>query len=368
MQSPAKSSAISGPPSAASRPRSTRVQADRRGAAIAVLVSRRRAGADERRRRRSCRRRNLETAQRANAGSRGRHAPCRRRMPLASAICASTASRRRRPGTPSPGSTRPATTRFVRLHTNFPHHRDAVCKVLNCKPERDEVQAALMQWEGEAFETAAYAGGGVVAMMRSHDEWSASPHAKALAELPLVSIEKIGDAAPKPWPQAATRSPLSGRARARSVARDRGPRRRPHARGARRRRAADLRSRAAGHSLAHHRHRPRQAHELRRTQERAGPRRLARPAGGRGYFLARLSAARASQLSASRRRMRRASIPASSMCRCRPMAMPGRGRGGAVSTRWCRPRPASTMPKGRRPASTARRNCRRRCSTMPPAI
>jgi hypothetical protein len=35
--------------------------------------------------------------------------------------------------------------RFVRLHTNFPHHRDAVCKVLNCKPERDDVQAALMQ-------------------------------------------------------------------------------------------------------------------------------------------------------------------------------------------------------------------------------
>jgi len=27
------------------------------------------------------------------------------------------------------------------------------------------------------------------------------PHAKALAELPLVSIEKIGEAAPKPWPK-----------------------------------------------------------------------------------------------------------------------------------------------------------------------
>src|SRR5204863_993642 len=46
--------------------------------------------------------------------------------------------------------------RFVRLHTNFRHHRDAVCKALNCKPERDEVQAALMQWDAEAFETAAY--------------------------------------------------------------------------------------------------------------------------------------------------------------------------------------------------------------------
>src|SRR5450755_1161962 len=66
--------------------------------------------------------------------------------------------------------------RFVRLHTNFRHHRDAVCRVLNCKPERDDVQAALMQWDAEAFETAAYAAGGVVAMMRSHEEWSASPH------------------------------------------------------------------------------------------------------------------------------------------------------------------------------------------------
>jgi hypothetical protein len=98
--------------------------------------------------------------------------------------------------------------RFVRLHTNFRHHRDAVCQVLNCKPERDQVQAALMQWDGEAFETAAYAAGGVVAMMRSHDEWSALPHAKALSELPLLSIEKIGEADPKPWP--AGDRPLAG--------------------------------------------------------------------------------------------------------------------------------------------------------------
>jgi crotonobetainyl-CoA:carnitine CoA-transferase CaiB-like acyl-CoA transferase len=98
--------------------------------------------------------------------------------------------------------------KFVRLHTNFPHHRDAVCKVLNCNPERDEVQAALLQWDGEAFETAAYAEGGVVAVMRSHDEWSATPHAKALAGLPLISITKIGDAAPKPWP--AGDRPLAG--------------------------------------------------------------------------------------------------------------------------------------------------------------
>ena len=91
--------------------------------------------------------------------------------------------------------------RFVRLHTNFPHHREAVCRVLNCKAEREEVQAALLQWDAEAFETAAYASGGVVAMMRSHEEWSSLPAAQALASLPVITLEKIADAAPKPWPR-----------------------------------------------------------------------------------------------------------------------------------------------------------------------
>jgi crotonobetainyl-CoA:carnitine CoA-transferase CaiB-like acyl-CoA transferase len=90
---------------------------------------------------------------------------------------------------------------FVRLHTNFPHHRAAVCKVLACKEEREAIQAALMQWDGEAFETAAYAGGAVVSLMRSHEQWSATAQAQALAKLPPFTIEKIGDAPPKPWPE-----------------------------------------------------------------------------------------------------------------------------------------------------------------------
>ncbi|TXJ13066.1 MAG: CoA transferase [Afipia sp.] len=98
--------------------------------------------------------------------------------------------------------------RFVRLHTNFPHHRDNVCKVLACKPERDDVQRALMQWKGEDFETAAYAGGCVVSMMRSHEEWMATAQARALEQLPLIQIEKIGEAAPRSWPKG--NRPLAG--------------------------------------------------------------------------------------------------------------------------------------------------------------
>lgn len=97
---------------------------------------------------------------------------------------------------------------FVRLHTNFRHHRDAICKVLNCEPEREKVQAALNTWDGEDFETKAYTNGCVVSFMRSHETWSKHPHAKALAQLPVLTIEKIGEAAPKPW-LAGTR-PLAG--------------------------------------------------------------------------------------------------------------------------------------------------------------
>lgn len=88
---------------------------------------------------------------------------------------------------------------YVRLHTNFPHHRDNVCRVLNCKPEREAVQAALLQWEGVAFETAAYNAGAVVSFMRSREQWLALPQAKALETLPLISIERIGEAPPRPW-------------------------------------------------------------------------------------------------------------------------------------------------------------------------
>jgi len=114
----------------------------------------------------------------------------------------------RRDGKPPPPSWDPTAgiyttrdARYVRLHTNFKHHRAAVCNVLQCEPEREKIQAALNEWDGGAFETAAYAGGAVVSLMRPHDEWSATPHAQALAALPALTIEKIGEAPPKPWPK-----------------------------------------------------------------------------------------------------------------------------------------------------------------------
>ncbi len=236
--------------------------------------------------------------------------------------------------------------KFVRLHTNFPHHRDAVCQVLSCAPEREAVQAALMQWNGEAFETAAYAAGGVVALMRSHDEWMALPQAKAVAELPLVEITRIGDAEPKLWPIGAR--PLAGLRvldlHASSPVPSLVVRLRPMARMSCWSPAPICRRSRGSPSI------PAAASSRASWISRAG--RGATPCedcSRRRISSRRATARNRSRRSASRRTRRPVSVPVSSMSRSPPMAVPGRGPGAAASTPSSNARPASTMPKGRRP-------------------
>jgi crotonobetainyl-CoA:carnitine CoA-transferase CaiB-like acyl-CoA transferase len=99
--------------------------------------------------------------------------------------------------------------RYVRLHTNFPHHRDGMLKLLACAYEREAVQAALSKLDGEKFETAAAEAGLVATMFRSRAEWAAHPQGRAVAELPLLEIARIGEAPARPLPAAGER-PLSG--------------------------------------------------------------------------------------------------------------------------------------------------------------
>jgi crotonobetainyl-CoA:carnitine CoA-transferase CaiB-like acyl-CoA transferase len=97
---------------------------------------------------------------------------------------------------------------WVRLHTNFPHHRDGVLKLLGCAYDRKAVGDALQGWTAEKFEDAAAAAGLVVARARTFAEWDAHPHSQAVRSLPLISIERIGDG-PKPQWRAGAR-PLEG--------------------------------------------------------------------------------------------------------------------------------------------------------------
>ena len=98
--------------------------------------------------------------------------------------------------------------RWVRLHTNFPHHRDGMLKLLGCDYSREAVQRTLDGRQGETFETAAAEAGLVATMTRSFAEWDAHGQGQAVASLPTFTIEKIGDAPPQALP--AGDRPLAG--------------------------------------------------------------------------------------------------------------------------------------------------------------
>ena len=98
--------------------------------------------------------------------------------------------------------------RWVRLHTNLPHHCSGLLALLGCEHSRAAVQRALDRWQGEALETAAAEAGLVVTACRPFAEWDKHPQGRAVASLPVISIERLGEA--PPMPLAAAERPLTG--------------------------------------------------------------------------------------------------------------------------------------------------------------
>ena len=87
--------------------------------------------------------------------------------------------------------------RWVRLHTNFPHHRDGMLKLLGCAYERESAAAALRNWRAFDLEAEAAAAGLCATAMRSFAEWDAHPQGRAIAAQPVVALTRIGDAPPR---------------------------------------------------------------------------------------------------------------------------------------------------------------------------
>ncbi len=98
--------------------------------------------------------------------------------------------------------------RWARLHTRLPHHRDGLLALLGCGYDRAAVQRALSGWTAESLEAAAADAGLVVTACRSFAEWDEHPQGAAIAELPLYSIDQIGDAPAEPLAMADR--PLAG--------------------------------------------------------------------------------------------------------------------------------------------------------------
>ncbi len=99
--------------------------------------------------------------------------------------------------------------RFVKIELFYPRLRDAMFKVLKCAPTQRAVEAAIMQWDGEALERAIRDEAGAIGMVRSASEWRDHPVGRRLAAKPIVEIEKIGESDPIPLPQGGS-TPLGG--------------------------------------------------------------------------------------------------------------------------------------------------------------
>lgn len=98
---------------------------------------------------------------------------------------------------------------FIRLHTNYSYHRDAMLSVLEVAPERASVTSAVASWPGELLERRVVEAGGAAAYMRSARDWSEHAQGRAVAREPLFALSTEACTGPLPE-MAGSALPLSG--------------------------------------------------------------------------------------------------------------------------------------------------------------
>lgn len=102
-----------------------------------------------------------------------------------------------------------ARDRWIRLHTNAPHHRLAALSVLGCAADAESVAQAVSRWDAGALEEAIVERGGCAAAMYSAQEWAGHPQGQAVATEPLLHVHPATDAVAHAWRPSSDR-PLRG--------------------------------------------------------------------------------------------------------------------------------------------------------------
>lgn len=102
-----------------------------------------------------------------------------------------------------------AKDRWIRLHTNAPHHRAAALSVLGDHADRESLAPAVARWQAAELEQAVVEAGGCAAAMHDLNTWSLHPQGAAVAREPLVQWREHGAHAPR-RPEAPAGRPLQG--------------------------------------------------------------------------------------------------------------------------------------------------------------
>jgi hypothetical protein len=96
---------------------------------------------------------------------------------------------------------------FIRLHTNAPHHRNVVTKILG-NLDRDQVAKKVALYQADELEALIVESGGAAAKMMNRQDWAAHPQGRALSNEPLIAWQDFNDAELKHIPRGSR--PLEG--------------------------------------------------------------------------------------------------------------------------------------------------------------
>jgi crotonobetainyl-CoA:carnitine CoA-transferase CaiB-like acyl-CoA transferase len=80
---------------------------------------------------------------------------------------------------------------WIRLHANYPWHRDRTLGVLQADATPHAVARAVRQWDRHALEEAIFQAGSCAAAVRSPAEWSSHLQGEALGTLPLIEMRRV---------------------------------------------------------------------------------------------------------------------------------------------------------------------------------
>jgi hypothetical protein len=97
---------------------------------------------------------------------------------------------------------------YLMRHAVYYEHLSKLLIFLNCSPDSGSIARAVRQWNSVELEEALAERGLMGTIVRSHDEWRASPQGRHLEGRLPVEIERIGDGAPVPFTPSPR--PLSG--------------------------------------------------------------------------------------------------------------------------------------------------------------
>ncbi|MEL0626710.1 CoA transferase [Salinibacterium amurskyense] len=106
----------------------------------------------------------------------------------------------------------PCSDGWVRTHANYPHHREALLTALDLPDDTgaDGFMLALHTMNAADVEENVVAAGGVATVVRTAEEWAEHPHARALADLPVIEMTSLGDTEQSVLGDTTIDAPLAG--------------------------------------------------------------------------------------------------------------------------------------------------------------